>query len=910
MSKTKNWELHKPNLEFISELPIKSSAWSGHYFFAYDLVANIKPKVIVELGTHKGNSLFSFAQAIKDLNLKTELHAIDTWEGDEHAGYYKEDVYEKFLKIKEKYYKDVNIIPHKMYFDEAVDNFKNNSIDILHIDGLHTYEAVKHDYENWLPKVNKKTGIILLHDVCEKRDDFGVYKLWDELKKQFKNTLTFEHYHGLGVLFLGDMPAKKRNLLEDFLIPFYQNKSKIEDQATEITDKEKHITNLEEVKNTLVEEKNRLEIVNNNLEEEKKKIEEEKNALIPDALEFREFKETKIWKGLSMYRKIKKYTKNFFINIYRDGPITTFKRIFKRICQIVRYRKEKRIDKNRYKYWVKKNKITNVRRKEIKKELENLVYKPLISIVMPVYNVDIKWIKEAIESITKQIYTNWELCIADDASTNTELIEYLKTISNHPKIKVAFREKNGHISEASNSALELATGEFVALMDNDDIIYPHALAEVVKVLNKKKDTDLIYSDEDKLTMKGERVEPFFKPDWSPDLFMSTNYLCHLTVIRKKLIDRVKGFRKGYEGSQDYDLFLRITEKTNNIEHIPDILYSWRRIPGSTAAVYDNKGYANKTSIKALKDAVKRRNLDATVHKGLFPGSFRVKYNIKDNPLVSILIPTKDKYEYIERCISSLLERTTYNNYEVLIIDTGSTEKETLNYYKTLKDIPKIRFLYWKKKFNYSAVNNFGVKYSKGEYILLLNNDTEVITPDWIEGMLEHAQREEIGAVGVKLYYPNNTIQHAGVVLGIGGSNKEESIAAHIMSGFSREIIGIPYARDLIRNYSAVTAACLMISREKYEKIGKLNEKLRIAFNDVDFNLKLMEEGYNNIFTPYVELYHHESISVGKPQLGTRDMEEFKKEINYMKKKWNKYIINDPFYNRNLTWKNLNCDIRA
>lgn len=325
MSKTKNWELYKLNLEFASELPINSSAWSGHYFFAYDLVANTKPKVIVELGTHKGNSLFSFAQAIKDLNLKTELHAIDTWEGDEHAGYYEEDVYKKFLKIKEKYYKDVNIIPHKMYFDEAVDNFKNNSIDILHIDGLHTYEAVKHDFENWLPKVNKKTGIILLHDVCEKRDDFGVYKLWDELKKQFKNTLTFEHYHGLGVLFLGDMPAKKGNLSEDFLIPFYQNRSKIEDQATEITDKEKHITNLEEVKNTLVEEKNRLEIVNNNLEEEKRKvedekrkmeeekreIEEEKNALIPDALEFREFKETKIWKILSIYRKFKKYFRKF-----------------------------------------------------------------------------------------------------------------------------------------------------------------------------------------------------------------------------------------------------------------------------------------------------------------------------------------------------------------------------------------------------------------------------------------------------------------------------------------------------------------------------------------------------------------------------------------------------------------------
>ena len=378
----------------------------------------------------------------------------------------------------------------------------------------------------------------------------------------------------------------------------------------------------------------------------------------------------------------------------------------------------------------------------LKKEISNLEYTPLLGIIMPVYNVDIKWIRKAINSVKNQIYTNWEICIADDASTNPKLIKYLKRLSRRKNIKVTFRRRNGHISQASNSALKLANGEFVALMDNDDILHPQALAEVVKVLNEDTNTDLIYSDEDKIDIEDKRMEPFFKPDWTPDLFMSTNYLCHLTVIRKTLVDSVKGFRKGYEGSQDYDLFLRIIEKTNKIKHIPDILYSWRKIPGSTAYEYKEKNYANNTSIKALEDYLKRKNIKGEVTTGLFPGSFRVKYKIKGDPLVSIIIPTKDKLEYLKRCISSLLEKTTYQNFEVLIIDTGSIEKNTIRYYKVIENNPNIKILHWRQKFNYSSVNNFGVKNTKGEYIILLNNDTEINSPNWIEGMLEHAQREK------------------------------------------------------------------------------------------------------------------------------------------------------------------------
>lgn len=673
-------------------------------------------------------------------------------------------------------------------------------------------------------------------------------------------------------------------------------------QQVDISEMHKEITVRREEQNILKkrieEEIEKNKDLSSIIEKEKK----ETLALSKEVEEFRTFKKGKIWKVLTIWRKLKKYFKNFFINIKNDGVVTTFKRMPVRIKTTIENRKKIDMENNPYKYWGKNNEIDKEKRKKIQEEINQLKYHPLISIVMPVYNVEVKWIREAVRSIKKQIYTNWELCIADDASTNPKLRRYLKRISKHKKIKVVFREKNGHISEATNSALELATGKFIALMDNDDYIYPHALAEVVKVLNEKPETDFIYSDEDKLEMTGERVDPFFKPDWSPDLFMSTNYLCHFTLARKEIIDSVGGFRKGYEGSQDYDLFLRITEKTQNIEHIPDILYSWRKIPGSTAAVYSDKGYAVKTSIQSLKDALQRRGIKGKVTKGLFLGSFRVKYDIIGKPLISIIIPTKDKRGYIERCISSILSKTTYDNYEIIIVDTGSTEKDTLEYYETIKNNPKIRFVYWKKPFNYSSVNNFGVKHAKGEYILLLNNDTEVISHNWIEGMLEHAQREEIGAVGVKLLYPDDRTQHVGVILGVGGPTKESSVADHAMKLFSNEIAVIPYTKDIIRNYSAVTAACLMVKKEKFERVGGFEEKLRIAFNDVDLCLKLGTEGFFNLYTPYVELYHHESVSVGTPNDGNRDMKEFGKEVEFMKKKWETVIETDPFYNRNLTWR--------
>jgi glycosyltransferase involved in cell wall biosynthesis len=559
-----------------------------------------------------------------------------------------------------------------------------------------------------------------------------------------------------------------------------------------------------------------------------------------------------------------------------------------------------------YQFWFQKNYPNKDELLKQKKQQKNFKYRPLISIITPVYNPDEKWLRSCIESVLKQSYDNWELCLADDCSTKPHVKKVLNEYSKKDKrIKVVFRSKNGHISRASNSALKLATGEFIALLDHDDDLAPHALFKVVETLNNDKSLDFIYSDEDKVELNGRHVDPFFKPDWSPDMLMSLNYICHLSVVRKNLIDKIGGFRIGYEGSQDYDLILRVTGKTNKIFHIPEILYSWRKIPNSTASVYSIKDYANQASINALQDSLKRRSIKGDVQNGLNEGSFRTKYKIIGKPLVSIIIPTKDKIKYLKRCIESILKKTTYKNFEIIIVDTGSTEIETKKYYNLLKKNKNIKFLKWNKIFNYSSVNNYAVSKSRGKYILLLNNDTEVITRDWIESMLEHAQRKEVGAVGVKLLYPNNTIQHAGVILGIGGVANHASL---FMPDNITQTFPVPNSKDIIRNYSAVTAACMMISKEKYLRVSGLDEKFRIAFNDVDFCLKLLGKNYINVYTPFAKLYHHESISVGKPENGTRNIKEFHREVKMMQDKWKNIINNDHLYNKNLSLSNENIKI--
>lgn len=531
--------------------------------------------------------------------------------------------------------------------------------------------------------------------------------------------------------------------------------------------------------------------------------------------------------------------------------------------------------------------------------------RPLISVVLPVYNTPERWLRRAIDSVRAQTYPYWELCIADDASTESHVRPVLEEATRDDRrIKVVFRERNGHISEASNSALAAASGEFVALLDHDDELAPQALYEVAEAINAQPDADYLYSDEDKIDENGRRHEPYFKPDWQPDLQLGQNYTSHLSVYRTELVRAAGGFRKGYEGSQDWDLVLRAVDKTSpeRIVHIPKILYHWRTIPGSTALLLSEKNYHQEAARKALGDHFERIGQQVEI-QSVPGGHWRVKYPLPaEAPLVSLVIPTRDGLSFLKRCVDSILEKTTYPNFEIVIVDNGSEEPDTFAYLETLVDgshpalAPHhtVTVLSYKGPFNFSAINNYAVNHARGKLIGLLNNDLEVINSEWLDEMAGQALRPEIGCVGAMLYYPDDTIQHAGCVLGIGG------VAGHAFKNFPRGTDGKFNRARLVQNYSAVTAACLLVKRSIYDQVGGLDENdLTIAFNDVDFCLKVLTAGYRNLWTPFAELYHHESASRGLEDTPEKHA-RFRKEIESMMRRWNGILASDPAYNPNLT----------
>lgn len=549
-----------------------------------------------------------------------------------------------------------------------------------------------------------------------------------------------------------------------------------------------------------------------------------------------------------------------------------------------------------YQQWIAENENWNI--EAIKAEIMAFEYQPVISILMPVYNVEEKWLAKCIESVQNQFYPKWELCMADDHSTDASVRPLLeKFAAQDSRIKIVFRSENGHISKATNSALEIATGEFVALLDNDDELAPIALYEVAKCLNKNADLDLIYSDEDKIDMAGKRFDPAFKPDWSPDLLLGTNYISHLGIYRRSIMEKIGGFRVGYEGSQDYDLVLRFTEQTtaDRIAHIPQILYYWRILPSSTAADQSTKSYAFDAGLKAVQDAINRRGIKATVNHAAGNGLYDVDYQVLSKDLVSVIIPTRNGYDDVKRCVDSIIEKTTYPNYEIVMADNGSDQPEMQELYANYQKQLGERFIVESIDipFNYSRINNLAAKVAKGKYLLFLNNDTEVITPEWMTKMVSFAQFEWIGCVGAKLYYPNNTIQHAGVILGMGGA------AGHGHHTFPRGDFGYFGKLEINVDYLAVTAACMMIRAKDFIEIGGFNEELTVAFNDVDLCLKEYEKGHNNVWLHAVELYHFESQSRGYENTPEKQA-RFDKETKYMEDTWAGYIENDPYYNPNLT----------
>lgn len=519
------------------------------------------------------------------------------------------------------------------------------------------------------------------------------------------------------------------------------------------------------------------------------------------------------------------------------------------------------------------------------------------SVLVPLYNTPESFLKAMIESVQAQTYRNWELCLADGSDKENSYVGEIckKYADGDKRIKYERLERNLGISENTNACIRMATGEYIALFDHDDLLHPSALYEVMRAICEHG-ADFIYTDENTFSEEPrDAYNPHFKPDFSPDTLRSYNYICHLSVFSRELLDSVGYFRSEYDGSQDYDLILRLTEKAKKVFHIRKILYYWRAHKNSVAQGVGAKPYTVTAAKKALAAHLERCGLKGEVLDSSVPTTYHIKYEIDGNPLISIIIPNKDHTDDLEVCLKSLYEKSSYKNFEVIIVENNSTEKETFEYYEVLSQKhSNIKIVTWEGNFNYSAINNFGVNYAKGEYILLLNNDVEILNDNCLEEMLMFAQRKDVGAVGAKLYYSDDTVQHAGVILGLGGT------AGHAHKHFNRTHPGYMARASIAQNLSACTAACLMMRRDVFDEVGGLDESFAVAFNDVDLCMKIRKKGYLIVFTPYAELYHYESKSRGNDSTPEK-LERFRGEIDRFRSKWQKQLDDgDPYYNPNLT----------
>lgn len=555
-----------------------------------------------------------------------------------------------------------------------------------------------------------------------------------------------------------------------------------------------------------------------------------------------------------------------------------------------------------YEAWLARHKVD--KRTLRRQKHSAFAQKPLISIVIPLYCTPLPYLKELLESVRRQSYENWQLCLAD-GSPDDKAKEFIEKHYGREK-RIVYRklEENGGISVNTNEAVALAAGEYLMLCDHDDTLEPDALYEIVKAINDTG-ADVLYTDEDKVSMDGRHYfDPNFKPDFNLFRLRENNYICHIFVVKKSLTDETGLLRSEFDGAQDFDFILRCCEKAQKITHIPKVLYHWRCHMDSTAADPSSKAYAYEAGRKAVREHYQRLGIDAKVEMTERPGWYRSHVKVQGNPLISVIIPNKDHTDDLELCLFSMTRKSTYRNYEILIVENNSEKEETFEYYRKLPDrYPKARVLTWEKEFNYSAINNFAAKEAKGGYLLFLNNDAEILTPDWMEEMLQNCQQENVAAVGAKLYYPDDTIQHAGVVLGLGG------IAGHIMCRASKEDPGYFGRMISVQEISAVTAACMMVKKSDFDAVGGLDETFQVAFNDIDLCMKFRAAGKKIIFTPYAELYHYESKSRGLEDTPEKQF-RFDKEVKRFQEKWAQQLeMEDPYYSPNLSVTEGDCSLR-
>ena len=538
---------------------------------------------------------------------------------------------------------------------------------------------------------------------------------------------------------------------------------------------------------------------------------------------------------------------------------------------------------NEYQKWLEAHRVKSGEIESLREEARGFAYQPCISIITPVFNTPVQWLTQCVESVLAQAYEKWELILVDDDSTDPGTLSLLPELAaRDSRIVLAKDPRRGGISAASNRGLALATGEWVAFLDHDDLLEPDALFRNVKWLQEHPAADLIYSDEDKLTEQGFD-SPIFKPDWSPDYFLSCNYICHFTLVRLELVLEAGGFRSEFDGAQDYDLFLRVIERTNRIHHIPRILYHWRRSDSSTADNIRRKPGSLETGRLALEGHLERQQMAGHISVDWRTHAYWIKRALIESKKISIIIPVRDRIDLLARCLDSVANKTSYAPYEIVVVDNDSQSEEARAYFSRLKH----RVLHYHGPFNYSAINNFAVEQTDSPWLLFLNDDIEVIEDDWLTIMAEHVQRPEVGAVGPRLLYPDDTVQHAGVVMGVGG------IAEHAFRGLPAEAPGVCRQLQVTRNYSAVTGACLLTRREVFQEVGGFDEEqLPVTFSDVDLCLKMRRAGYLIVYTPFAKLYHHES--------GTRRQSVEPAETGVMQGRWAEILARDPYYNPNLS----------
>lgn len=858
------------------------SAWIEHIPFVGFLVSVLRPRTFVELGSHSGVSYCAVCQAVDELGLDTQCIAVDTWQGDPHSGSYGPEILDDLRRHHDPLYGRFSRLMQAT-FDEALTTVENGSVDLLHIDGNHTYQAVKRDFETWLPKLSQR-GIVLFHDIAVRRDNFGVWKYWGELALKYQN-FAFTHGYGLGVLGVGgELPADVRQLLtlspEDAEITrrsFYE----LGRAMTLRADAKRVMAELNGLRN----EVDRLSSTVQAQEKELNRIHYKlARVLVKKYQRIRD----KLFPLQSRRRAAYSWADTKVRKVIEHGLINL---VYMKYWP--------------YRFWITKNEPTRTEFPTMQAESKAWSYRPLVSLITPVFNPTRYALTQCLQSVVDQIYENWELCIVDGGSDQPYVREIIERFArNEARIKFVALDTNRGIAGNSNEALRCASGDYVGLLDHDDTLAPFALYEVVKLLNQSGAADFIYSDEDKVPAAGtKRYDPEFKSGWAPDTLLSYNYLCHFAVVRKRFLDEVGGFREGYDGAQDYDLMLRVVEKTRAIQRIPKVLYHWRAAAASTAAGVKVKPYAVSAAKRAIAEHLTRRGLDAEVLDGDALGSYRVKYRLRPGQSVSVIVPTKDKVHLLEQCVSSVLAKTSYERFKLLIVDNGSEEPETLAYFDQIKHHAKIRVVRYDRPFNFSAINNYAVRADDSEYLVFLNNDTEVISADWVGSMLEFAQRDDVGAVGAKLYYPNDTIQHAGTIVGYWG------VADHAHKHYLRSARGYMGRINIVQNLSAVTAACMMVRRKVFDEVGGFDEAFSHSFNDVDLCLRIRERGRLIVYTPYAELYHHESVSRGydeKPEGRAR----LAKEVELMKSRW-KHVLEagDPYYSPNLTLEKTDFSLR-